>query len=221
MESFPPIPEADRDLIAAIRAGDEAAWQDCIDRYEGRIVAFVESRLGDRGMAEDIAQETFLGFMTSLPNYDEATPLESFLFSIAAHKVIDALRKKGRRPPLRSFEAAGGTDTATGGFEPVASGRRISSAAASREQQRRDEQAIRGILAELIGQWTAKGDYERLHCLELLVVLGWPNKRVAEQLSITEQQVANHKSYVLHQIRQRLERLGVTPPREVVETAVG
>ena len=208
---------ADRDLVVAIRRGDEAAWQTCIDRFEGRLMAFVTNRVGDRSLAEDLVQETFLGFMTSLPNYDDATPLESFLFSIAAHKVIDSLRRKGRRPPLRSLAGASAEDSSGPDYDPMDRGRRVSSAAASRERQSRDEHALRGILAELIAQWTAKRDYVRLQCLELLLVLGWPNKRVAEELGITEQDVANHKSYVLYQIRQRLERLGLTPPRDVVE----
>lgn len=222
MSSFPPSDPtdpaaADRDLVVAIRGGDEAAWQTCIDRFEGRLMAFVINRVGDRNLAEDLVQETFLGFMTSLPNYDDATPLESFLFSIAAHKVIDSLRRKGRRPQLRSLASPSAEESSGPDYDPMDRGRRVSSAAASRERQSRDEHALRGILAELIAQWTAKRDYVRLQCLELLLVLGWPNKRVAEELGISEQDVANHKSYVLYQIRQRLERLGLTPPRDVVE----
>lgn len=208
---------ADRELIAAIRSGDGAAWQTCINRFEGRLMAFVTNRVGDRNLAEDLVQETFLGFMTSLPNYDDTTPLESFLFSIAAHKVIDSLRRKGRRPALRSLAGPAAEDSSAPDIDPMDRGRRVSSAAASRERQSRDEQALRGILTELIAQWTTKGDYVRLQCLELLLVLGWPNKRVAEELGISEQDVANHKSYVLYQIRQRLERLGLTPPRDVTE----
>jgi len=208
---------ADRELVAAIRRGDEAAWQACIDRFEGRLTAFVQNRMGDRTQAEDLVQETFLGFMTSLPNYDETTPLENFLFSIAAHKVIDSLRRKGRRPSLRSLGGASESDSSPGAIDPADRARRVSSAAASREHQSRNEQALHGILADLIAQWMSKGDYVRMQCIELLLVLGWPNKRVAEELAISEQDVANHKSYVLFQIRQRLERLGLTPPRDAVE----
>ena len=45
-------------------------------------------------------QETFIGFLTSLPNFDERRPLEGYLFSIAAHKLTDYLRREGRRPTL-------------------------------------------------------------------------------------------------------------------------
>src|SRR6516225_11635175 len=92
--------DADRLLIDRIRAGDQNAWAECIGRFEGRLLAFVDSRLNDRATAEDVVQETFLGFLVGLPNYDDATPPETFLFSIAAHKLTDVLRRKGRRPTL-------------------------------------------------------------------------------------------------------------------------
>ena len=76
--------DADSLLVERIRRGESDAWSDLIVRYEGRLLAFVESRLGRRGPSEDIVQESFLGFLNSLPNYDGRRPLESYLFSICA-----------------------------------------------------------------------------------------------------------------------------------------
>ncbi|MFM8582426.1 MAG: RNA polymerase sigma factor, partial [Planctomycetaceae bacterium] len=95
-----PADEVDRLLVARIRAGDASAWQECIARFEGRLLAFVDSRLRDHAASEDVVQETFLGFLTALPNYHDDTPLESFLFAIAAHKLTDHLLRQGRRPAL-------------------------------------------------------------------------------------------------------------------------
>ena len=68
--------------------------------YEGRLLGYVARRVADRAAAEDLVQETFLGFLTSLPNFDAAQPLEGYLFSIAAHKLTDMMRREGRRPTL-------------------------------------------------------------------------------------------------------------------------
>ena len=52
--------EIDRVLIERISSGDGDAWSDLIARYEGRLLAFVESRLTNRSASEDIVQEAFV-----------------------------------------------------------------------------------------------------------------------------------------------------------------
>jgi RNA polymerase sigma-70 factor (ECF subfamily) len=97
----------DADLIRRIRTQEPDAWETLIAAYERRLLAFAEQRLGDRVAAEDVVQETFLGFLRALPNYDPATPVEAFLFAIAAHKLKDTLRQRGRRPFLSIWSNTG------------------------------------------------------------------------------------------------------------------
>ena len=85
-------PQIDSILVENIRRGQTQAWQDFIDRFEGRLLAYVGARLADRAHAEDIVQDTFIGFLNSLPNFDCSRPLESYLFSIASYKLTDHLR---------------------------------------------------------------------------------------------------------------------------------
>lgn len=194
--------EADLLLVGRVRGGDEHAWRELIDRYEGRLLAFAESRLGNRQAAEDVVQESFLGFLVSLPNYDEATPLESYLFSIAAHKLTDALRRTGRRPtiPLMIPDDEGRSD------EPAGRSRRASSLARSAEGRQIERTVIAGCLRELIAQWKAKGEWERLKCIELLFSAGLPNKDAADRLGITQQAVANHKQFVVMKLKDAATR---------------
>ena len=199
-----PASEADKDLVRRIRAGEEAAWQECIALYEGRLQAFVYSRLRSRETAEDVVQETFLGFLTALPNFDDETPIESFLFAIAAHKLTDQLRRQGRRPtlPLQA-EASSGPSP-----EPTGTVRVASSIARSREQHQAEEFVVSGCLRELVQQWLRAGEFERLKCSELLFVSGFPNKRVAQLLGISEQAVANHKYFVVSKLKEAAQRAG-------------
>jgi RNA polymerase sigma-70 factor, ECF subfamily len=111
-------------LVEQIRSGQPDAWNTLIAQYEGRLLSFVDSRLRRRASSEDVVQETFIGFLTSLPNYDTRRPLESYLFSIAAHKLTDYLRREGRRPalPLSSTAASeGGQWDMPGGARPASS----------------------------------------------------------------------------------------------------
>ncbi|MGI9472746.1 MAG: RNA polymerase sigma factor, partial [Rubripirellula sp.] len=71
--------EADAYLVQRIRDGDPDAWQTLIDRYEGRLMAYTDSRIRNRATSEDIVQEAFVGFLISLPNYDEKTAVETWL----------------------------------------------------------------------------------------------------------------------------------------------
>ncbi len=190
--------EADRQLVHRIRLGDPDAWQECIDLYEGRLLAFARQRLQDRNAAEDIVQETFLGFLKALPNYDERTPLESWLFSIESHKLIDFLRRCGRRPALPLLDAMSSGDLPR---DPRGPGRAASSIVQSRERSSGESQVVESCLRELIAEFRRQGAWERLCCAELIFVLGWSNKDVALRLNISEQAVANHKFFVVTRLR--------------------
>lgn len=203
---MPPDPLT-RELVERIRSGETAAWKECIDRYEGRLLAFVNSRVRDRAAAEDLVQETFLGFLTALPNYDDRTPLDAFLFGIAAHKLTDYLRRKGRRPTL-PFLA--GESSQPGDHLPAAD-RAASSLFRSQEQRAREETVLADCLRELISRWQQRGEWERLKCLELLLVRGWSNKDVAGRLGISEQAVANHKHFVLGKLRAAAQAARLDP----------
>jgi RNA polymerase sigma-70 factor, ECF subfamily len=175
-------------LVKQIRAGKPDAWNTLIANYEGRLLSFVESRLRRRAASEDVVQETFIGFLTSLPNYDMRRPLESYLFSIAAHKLTDYLRREGRRPalPLSSTGASDGGDWSLPG-----AARPASSIARSGERRGLEEEALSQGIGEQIEHWRKKDDWQKIKCMELLFVRGVANKEVAECLGVTEQQVAN------------------------------
>jgi len=184
-------PEIDQLLIESIRRGDTQAWQDFIDRFEGRLLAYVGTRLADRAHAEDIVQETFIGFLNSLPNFDSSRPLESYLFSIAAYKLTDHLRRQGRRYATQLVTSENSSDAIQ---RLPSGGRQASSIARSAEQKDREEVVLRQALEDQISKWRQKGDYQKLKCLEMLIVLGMSNKETAQSLELSEQQVANYKS---------------------------
>ena len=195
--------EADRYLIERIRKGDSDAWQNLIDRYEGRLMAFTDSRIRNRASSEDIVQEAFVGFLVSLPNYDGSRPLESYLFSICAYKLTDHLRREGRRPSLQMH----GRSSTAGPIEPVGGDRVASSIARSVERKAIEEQAVRDAIARQIDRWKKTNAWVKLQAIELLFVLGRSNKDVAQQLEISEQQVANYKSDFQIRLRAIVQRM--------------
>jgi RNA polymerase sigma-70 factor, ECF subfamily len=133
--------------------------------------------------------------LTSLPNYDTRRPLESYLFSIAAHKLTDLLRREGRRPTLPL------TPDDNSSWEPRGMGRVASSLARSNERRHLEEDALVPALGEQIDHWRRRGQWEKLKVAELLFVRGWANKETAEKLGISEQTVANYKFEFLAKLR--------------------
>src|SRR5688572_1420504 len=107
-------------LVQRIQEGDAAAWGALIARYEGRWLAFAESRLRRRDVSEDMVQWAFIDFLNSLPNYDGNRRLESYRFTISAPKVTDHLRREGR-PPALSIEGISSSDA--GGWQLPGSSR--------------------------------------------------------------------------------------------------
>jgi RNA polymerase sigma-70 factor, ECF subfamily len=192
--------ETDGLLIRRIRQRDADAWNELIARFEGRLLAFIESRTHHRSVAEDLVQETFIGFLTSLPNYDGRRPLEAYLFSIAAHKLIDYLRREGRRPTLPLLPAG----SSMSDWEPVGSGRPASSIVRSGERHHIEEDALAAALTRQIDHFRTRGQWERLKCVELLFVRGWSNKAAAAELGIGEQTVANYKFEFIAQLRSAI-----------------
>lgn len=200
--------EIDRLLVEQIRNGNSPAWTTLIRRYEGRLLAFCESRLRNRAASEDIVQETFVGFLTSLPNYDCRRALESYLFSICAHKLTDYLRREGRRPKIPLETQSDGEYEAI----QVSTGLRGPSTIV-RSQERRDieEEAITAALTQQIDRCRSRKDWTKLKCLELLIVRGKPNKEIADRLALTQQQVANFKSDFIIQLRKAVKKLKLPP----------
>jgi RNA polymerase sigma-70 factor (ECF subfamily) len=197
--------DSDRVLVQQIRQGDARAWENLIARYEGRLLAFVDRRLHDRASSEDVIQETFVGFVNSLPNFDDQRELQTYLFTIASHKLTDHLRKKGRHPlhhlPANSGEPPPYLDPNPG----------ASTLARSQERRQLESAALTRALRELIASWRQKGEYHRLKVVELLWVKGWANRDVAALLRISEQQVANLRHAAVTKLHDQVSALGLSP----------
>src|SRR5205085_11902305 len=99
-----------------------------------------------------------------LPNYDPARSLESYLFSIAAHKLTDYLRREGRRPavPLSSGESTGGDWNLPGKDRPA------SAILRSGERRHLEAAALAAALQEQLDRWRSRGEWWKIQCAELL-----------------------------------------------------
>lgn len=196
--------ESDRLLVQQIRQGDPRAWEHLIARYEGRLLAFIQRRLRDRAASEDVVQETFIGFLNSLPNFDDNRELQTYLFTIASYKLTDQLRKSGRHPMQHVSD--GGNDIL---HQKVDAHKAASSVARSHERKDLESDAVGRSLTSLLDQWREQGEYVRIKVLELLMVKGWANRDAAKFLKISEQQVANIRFAAVKKIGEHVQSAGL------------
>lgn len=90
----------DSGLVRAVASGSEDALVQLYDRYAGAVYATARRLTTDRGLAEDVVQETFLALWNRAEQYDPAMgSLPAWLLTIARNRTIDRLRALGRRPP--------------------------------------------------------------------------------------------------------------------------
>jgi len=106
----------DEQLLQAYREGEPDALRQLILRHQDDLYRFLYRLTGDKAAAEDVFQETFLQVHISADTFDVTRRFKPWLFTIAANKARDLLRKKSRRqevdlsaPLSSSQDGSGGT----------------------------------------------------------------------------------------------------------------
>jgi len=87
---------SDGELLQQYCDGDEQAFRLLVDRYKNGLYGFLGRFLNHRALVEDVFQETFVQLYISRESFDKSRPLRPWLFTIAANKAKDALRKRQR-----------------------------------------------------------------------------------------------------------------------------
>ena len=85
---------SDQKLIARALAGSEDAYRALVERYQQPVLGLVLRIVRDRGLAEDLSQETFIKAFRALETFQVERKFSSWLFKIAHNSAIDALRRR-------------------------------------------------------------------------------------------------------------------------------
>jgi len=91
---------SDEELLGCFRRGQREAFGVLVRRYEGELFGYLRRYLGDASLADDVFQNTFLQLFTKIGKYEEGRPVRPWLYTIATHQAIDALRRQGRHPTI-------------------------------------------------------------------------------------------------------------------------
>ncbi len=87
-------------LMARYQAGEGDALAGLYAATAQGMINFVYGLTGDRALSEDVLQEVFLRVHRVRHTYTPGRPVRPWLYGIARHVAIDALRKRGRETPV-------------------------------------------------------------------------------------------------------------------------
>ena len=86
--------QSDDELVAGVRAGETAAFEEIYDRYARGILAFCTHMLRSREAAEDALQLTFVSAYRALRNGENSIALRPWLYTIARNRCLSELRAR-------------------------------------------------------------------------------------------------------------------------------
>ncbi len=90
----------EQELLRKYISGDRDAFQGIVNLYKDPLYAFLRRFLNQQQLVEEVFQETFLQLYRSRGTFDKDKPLRPWLFTIAANKARDALRKQQRQDTI-------------------------------------------------------------------------------------------------------------------------
>lgn len=110
-----PKQRSDEELVSAYRGGDAASFEELVRRHHDDLIRFLIRLTGNRAVAEDAFQDTFLQVHLSAESFDTSRRFKPWLFTIAANKGRDALRRNARRKALDLSAPIAGSGNGSGG----------------------------------------------------------------------------------------------------------
>ncbi len=90
-----------------VQAGEHSVFAELVDRFRPRLLRFANSKLGDRALAEDVVQETFLAVFVSRGTYNPSFAFSTWIWTILLNLCSKAARSP-RESRWRRMESASG-----------------------------------------------------------------------------------------------------------------
>jgi len=106
---------SDETLLSRYRdAGQTRDFDALVHRYQNELYRYLARYLGDQALAEDVFQNTFLQVHLKRALYEDGRPVRPWLYAIATHQAVDALRKVGRHPTISLDQRVASDDNEAG-----------------------------------------------------------------------------------------------------------
>jgi RNA polymerase sigma-70 factor (ECF subfamily) len=171
-----PTVSAEVALVRRAQHGEEPAFREIVERYQGKVFSIIHGILRNRNDAEDIAQQVFTKIYFSLGKFDFRSALVTWIYKITVNECYDYLRKQKVRK--LTFESDLNEDDLRR-IDNIEDVRRNRAADIDRQTE------LREIVVKLLGKLSE----EERQLLILKEVEGYPVEELARMLSMNENTV--------------------------------
>jgi RNA polymerase sigma-70 factor, ECF subfamily len=206
-EAAAPHAADEAQLVDALRRRDEAAFAELIDRHHASLVRLAMIYVRNRAVAEEVAQETWLGVLRGIDRFEERSSLKTWIFRILTNTAKTRAVREGRTLPFSSIgddlslgEASVVPERFLGVDHPRWPGH-WSSPPSSWEGIPEDRLLGRETL-ELVERAIAELPPAQQQVITLRDVQGWSSEEVRSLLDISEV----NQRVLLHRARSRVRR---------------
>jgi RNA polymerase sigma-70 factor (ECF subfamily) len=201
--------EEDQRIVAALLAGDEAAFARLLDRHYATMLRLAMMYVADRAIAEEVVQDTWVGVLQGLPQFAGRSSLKTWIFRILTNQAQTRGKREARVVPFSALEGPGDA----GGAEPAMDPARFrpdddprwpghwATAPQSWDglpEQRLLAQETRGYIRQAIAALPTS----QRTVIIMRDVEGWAADEVCNVLGIAE----THQRVLLHRARSKVRR---------------
>lgn len=174
-----PVAETDQTLVERIRRGDDSAFDELMQRYEGKVYRLALGMVKNRDDALDAVQDAFLNVYKKIDTFKGESAFSTWLYRIALNSTYMTLRSRSRQDRVESLDEPGVLE-------------RLYDAASSQLHEpggdwsaRADDLVLRRELAEAMREAVASMPEEYRAIFTLRDVDGLSNQEVADILGLT------------------------------------
>jgi RNA polymerase sigma-70 factor (ECF subfamily) len=188
-------------LLAALRNGDERAFETLVQRYHGPLIKIALMYVRDRAVAEEVVQETWLAALEGIDRFEGRSSLKTWLFHIATNRAKTRGAREGRQVAISALAGSDEPEVSLDRFLPPDDPRRpLGWAAPPRAWP--EERLMSGETVQRVRDAIAKLPPAQQAVIGLRDVEGLSADEVARALDIS----AGNERVILHRARSRLRR---------------
>jgi RNA polymerase sigma-70 factor (ECF subfamily) len=178
-------------LVAGLRANDEQAFVALVRRYQPDLLRLAEATVGNRAVAQEVTQDTWLAVMRGVDRFEGRSSLKTWLYRILLNRARTAAgreQRAGRPEPIDEdrFDTSGAWAVPP---EPWA--------------DRAEDRVMAAQLAERVRVHLDRLSDAQRQVVVLRDVEGLPSSEVTELLGISD----GNQRVLLHRARARLREL--------------